>query len=244
MPKNATWDFRNCTNLQNFLIIYVDGNYYLPTNITKINRIQPRANSNILNGTELINLEFIEFNWSNFETVKNIVNKLPNLKQLNFYGDSNIFKLEEITNKTKYESLAIYGYSRNQESDSLTVENLKTLEEFTNLKYLYLHYNKKLTELPQVEKLTNLEVLHLYNTGISSAYPFRNLTKLKELRLQNTPLYETGFYGGLNGETGTCNNMDIFAELNSLSLRKLYLSGTYIEDFSKINKLKWEGKDF
>lgn len=242
VPDNATWNFKNCTNLQRFFIIYVNGNYYLPINITKIDRIQ--AAVKILNETELINLEYIKFDWTDFESAKNIVNNLPNLKRLDFYGDPNLFKLEEITNKSRYEYLAIYGYNRNKESSSLTIENLKTLEEFTNLKTLNLQYNKKLTELPQVENLNNLETIILNDTGITSAYPFKNLKNLKELNLKNTPLYETGFYESLNGETGNCNNMDIFAELNSQSLRKLYLSRTYIEDFSKINKLSWEDKDF
>ena len=64
------------------------------------------------------------------------------------------------------------------------------------------------------------------------------------LNLQNNCIYDESYYND-NGENVKYRNLDIIRNLNSKSLKNIYLSGNNgITDYSSISNLNWTNKDF
>ena len=116
--------------------------------------------------------------------------------------------------------------------------------EFSNLTIIDVHCNKNISELPNdFSNLSKLEQLNLSSTSISSLKNIENLENLSVLNLESVvSLSENGFYKNEDETNGSCNNLQILASLYNKKLKKLYLEGTNITDFSLIKNLDWTKK--
>ncbi|MBR2289356.1 MAG: hypothetical protein IJ867_01735 [Clostridia bacterium] len=234
----GVWDFRNCENFSTSITLksITWGNIYLPTHVEYIG-----SWGRWVNNWEILNLEDLtsvhKFYSSSYNTtVKNLINQFENLDYLELYWCGSSFSLSDLDNPENFEYLYLYEYLGSQET-GIKDESLKDLGKFINLKDLRVYYQKNITKIPDgIEKCTKLEHLEMWNTNISSLYPLRNLSELNYLRVNNTPMYETGFFRYDDGIIiNDVDNMQILADLYSKKLRTIMLAGTNITDFSKIS---------
>ena len=174
-------------------------------------------------------------NLNNFSLLSN----LSNLTTLNI-GHSDAERIQELSNFAgiaNLKSLQTLYCIKSNCSEISWVKNL------TNLKNLYIHENN-ISSLNGVEGLTNLQVLNAHTNNISALKPIENLNNLITLNLQNNCIYDESYYND-NGENVKYRNLDIIRNLNSKSLKNIYLSGNNgITDYSSISNLNWTNKDF
>jgi len=238
---SGTWDFRKCTEFTGVFVLNnrIKGSIYLPTGITELKIYCHGDNINFLNLSSLTSLSSIYV--GNSDYMSNVLELFNGCSVLNRIECYQYFPyLSELTDPTKYTSIALYSYIGSISSNTLTDAKISVIGNFTNLTTFKINYSNKITKIPEsIINCTNLTEINFAYTSVASLYPIRNLSNLASLRLNNTPLLENGSYTLSNGTTVNLNNMDIIAGLFSLSLRDIYLSGTNISDFSAISGFNW-----
>ena len=259
-------DFSQCTAL-NYL--HCQGNNYtLSSSVEKFFGLgTSRVSIPIDNSITYFHVRMGKFDSTNtFENLCKELAKCTNLqtleikKQTGTPMDLNNFSL--LSNLSNLITLYVGHQEENQRqelSNFSGIANLKSLhtlycirsncseiswvKNLTNLKNLYIHENN-ISSLNGVEGLTNLQVLNAHTNNISALKPIENLNNLITLNLQNNCIYDESYYND-NGENVKYRNLDIIRNLNSKSLKNIYLSGNNgITDYSSISNLNWTNKDF
>ncbi len=251
--ENLTFDLRNCSNLLNGDICFLaKSSFYLPLNLERLGKVEERfiegavvsSWANIINIDELKNVKECKFILHGSGDIS-YFSKFPNLTKLDIYEigariNGNLNSIQELRN---LKELYIYSYSGRENDFSVENDFLTGLGNFTNLTTLYLSYNRKITDLPNdISNLTSLTSLTLNNTNIKCLEFIKNLPNLNSLNLENINISETGFFKNIDGSSGTCDNMEVIKNLFNKNLKNIYLLGTNISDFSKIEKLGWVDK--
>ena len=259
-------DFSQCTAL-NYL--HCQGNNYtLSSSVEKFFGLgTSRVSIPIDNSITYFHVRMGKFDsTSTFEDLCKELAKCTNLQTLEIkkqYGDiMNLNNFSLLSNLSNLTTLNI-GHSDAERIQELSnfagIANLKSLQtlyciksncseiswvkDLTNLKNLYIHENN-ISSLNGVEGLTNLQVLNAHTNNISALKPIENLNNLITLNLQNNCIYDESYYND-NGENVKYRNLDIIRNLNSKSLKNIYLSGNNgITDYSSISNLNWTNKDF
>ena len=259
-------DFSQCTAL-NYL--HCQGNNYtLSSSVEKFFGLgTSRVSIPINNSITFFHVRMGRFDSTNtFEDLCKELAKCTNLqtleikKQTGTPMDLNNFSL--LSNLSNLITLYV-GHQEENKRQELSnfsgIANLKSLhtlyciksncseiswvKNLTNLKNLYIHENN-ISSLNGVEGLTNLQVLNAHTNNISALKPIENLNNLITLNLQNNCIYDESYYND-NGENVKYRNLDIIRNLNSKSLKNIYLSGNNgITDYSSISNLNWTNKDF
>ena len=249
MPWGCTVDLRKCTGLTNGDNIYVLEGYakfYFPTTLTGIGNKGYGAfqcEYDILNPEELVNVKYFAEPHNDWIKYANICNRLPNINEINFYNGYSI-DLRLLTNPEKYKIISLFSYSGSASTFSVGGdESLNALVNFTNLESFSIGHCKKFTKLPDcLANLTKLSSVNFYNTGLTEIEVLKDLPNLISLKVTTAPMRETGFRVDSLGNSITVDNMEVIKNLNSKKLKKIYLDGTKISDFSKISELTWEDK--
>ena len=259
-------DFSSCTALKNLSV--TGNNYTLSTSVERFSgyttsRVSIPTNNSLI----FFHIRAGAFSSTNtFENLCKELAKCTNLQTLEIkkqYGtimDLNYFSL--LSNLSNLTILNI-GHQERENRQELSnfagIANLKSLhtlycirsncseiswvKNLTNLKNLYIHENN-ISSLNGVEGLTNLQVLNAHTNNISALKPIENLNNLITLNLKNNCIYDESYYSD-NGENVKYRNLDIIRNLNSKSLKNIYLSGNNgITDYSSISSLNWGDKDF
>ena len=90
-------------------------------------------------------------------------------------------------------------------------------------------------------RLQNYAVQNVFKENNVKAITLKNNPTLN---LKNNCIYDESYYSD-NGENVKYRNLDIIRNLNSKSLKNIYLSGNNgITDYSSISSLNWGDKDF
>ena len=259
-------DFSQCTAL-NYLQCQ-GNNYTLSSSVEKFYGLgTSRVSIPINNSITFFHVRMGRFDSTNtFEDLCKELSKCTKLQTLEIkkqYGDiMNLDNFSLLSNLSNLTTLNI-GHSDAERIQELSnfagIANLKSLQtlyciksncseiswvkNLTNLKNLYIHENN-ISSLNGVEGLTNLQVLNAHTNNISALKPIENLNNLITLNLQNNCIYDESYYND-NGENVKYRNLDIIRNLNSKSLKNIYLSGNNgITDYSSISNLNWTNKDF
>ena len=200
-------------------------------------------------------------NLADFDKIKEITIKF-------YWGDyryEDIFTytdwLKKFENCNSLESLTVgTHWDRSPYNDLMIYGDLSEIILPNSLKNLDLHY-LNITKMPDVSKCNQLEKLNVSMNSIENLDFAQNLLSLKELiandnkinsiagirnckqleniNLENNFIYDNS-YTTENENTRAYNNCSILAELYQSKLRKLFLKGNYIDDFSPIENLGWE----
>lgn len=121
--------------------------------------------------------------------------------------------------------LAMFTHFRSDEA----VEDLSGLEYMTELRTLKIFRKSAIHDLTPLKDLTHLEHLWLGNNRIVDVRPLSNLTRLEVLRLENNQIEDIGPIADM-------------AKKNE-KLKKLYLYGNRIKDFSGLKDKTFKEKD-
>ena len=145
-----------------------------------------------------------------------------------------------------------------------SINNIESLSELTNLKWLALDQNwmikdvsplsklyslthlnldgNQISNISPLTKLTQLKYLNLmYNVGISDISPVQNMINLEELWFSNSPIQNIDYIKNLtklkNLWLANCNIADINAVSDLTELRSLFININNISDISPLEKL-------
>ena len=215
--------FQNCINLKDISIVEQNNNLVF--------EIQSWAGFEYISQVRNITISFAVNGVNTFENLPDLTG-FTNLETFSVeYG--NIQSISNIANCTSLKTLKIKGQP---------IRNVDALANLINLTSLDLN-NNQIANISGLGSLINLTYLDLNNNGITDIKPLSNLNKLETLYIQNNALYDN-FYDS----TGNAHyTLTVFSDLNQKqdgSLKKLYLSGNKIDDFSMLqdSNLKWDGK--
>mgnify|MGYP003301385497 CR=1 FL=1 len=167
-------------------------------------------------------LESIDLQYYSWATIKNTTG-LKNLEPL--VSAKSIPTLKSLT----------IGYADN-------CTNLDWISELEQLENLTIAYTK-ISSVPDLSKLTKLTTATLNNNRITDISGLEKAYSITSLNLQNNALYDMTYTASGSGYY----TLALLADLNQKQLgklKKLYLSGNSIEDFSMLNdsNLVWESK--
>ena len=117
------------------------------------------------------------------------------------------------------------------------LENFKDCKNLTTLRII----NSKITDISAVSNLTNLTTLNLNNNSISNLNGLQNLNNLTSLNLNNNSIYNTIYDASLGANV---NNIEIIKNLNSKKLKEIHLLNNKIDDYTELNKLSFNKKEW
>ena len=118
-----------------------------------------------------------------------------------------------------------------------SLENFKDCKNLTNLQIT----NSKITDISAVSNLTNLITLDLSNNSISNLNGLQSLNNLTTLNLNNNSIYNTIYDTSLGANV---SNIDIIKNLNSKKLKEIHLLNNKIDDYTELNKLSFNKKEW
>jgi len=144
-----------------------------------------KTESLLLGGSEISSIDFVQY----FENIKSIliwgtkvtdISPLSSLKKLeNIYASGTKIRSYEPLRNSK---LKLLYNSYSDASDYQYLSNITTLEK------LELSDNEQLTSVEWFYHLSNLEMLHIAHTRVTSLRPIIELKKLQELLIVMTPI--------------------------------------------------------
>ena len=269
---NETIDLSNCTKLKN-VTLYNGNKYKLPKSVVQlgvsnklpdvsecVNTIQSIYGNGLgsittedwneffrtlststslqavtLNIGTNIGLEPIKYlSKSNVETLifkrnEAYFGSLENLKNIDFRKSEDYTEGTSHFENLKYISMEYTGYT--------ALENFKDCKNLTTLRII----NSKITDISAVSNLTNLTTLNLNNNSISNLNGLQNLNNLTSLNLNNNSIYNTIYDASLGANV---NNIEIIKNLNSKKLKEIHLLNNKIDDYTELNKLSFNKKEW
>ena len=169
------------------------------------------------------------------EKIENIddLQNIHGLTELSISGCKLATSFLETTTFSDLTSLAI---------NNTNFDNIKFVKNSPNLKYIAVaQCNVK--SLSGIENCSELTEINFNNNAISSVIELQNLKKLSIIRMENNCLYDDFTYIDTDGNSKTCKNLEIFANMNKNSLKYLYLKGNSgIIDWTPVSEIKnWTG---
>ena len=187
---------------------------------------------NLISNSDLQSIKLLsESSINSIELRKHPSNKagLGNLKNIDFRKSKEYIEGTSHFENLKYISMEYTGYT--------TLENFKDCKNLTTLKIV----NSKITDISAVSNLTNLITLDLSNNGISNLNGLQNLNSLTTLNLNNNSVYNTIYDASLGANV---NNIEIIKNLNSKKLKEIHLLNNKIDDYTELNKLSFNKKEW
>ena len=139
------------------------------------------------------------------------------------------------------------GFSELEQLQIITfTKKFSGIESLTSLKRLTLPMNPELTELPDLTRMTELEVLDISGTSVSDLSPISECKKLRELYIYDTdindisvltPMNELEILNAAQHHDHSKENLlsDISALANKPKLREIDLYGTDISDLTPLS---------
>ena len=119
--------------------------------------------------------------------------------------------------------------------------NLDAFKDCTNLISLTIT-NSKITDISGLENCTKIQTLNLANNSISNLRTLNNKNSLYTLNLNNNSIYNNIFDSKINANV---NNIEIIKNLNtSGNLKNIYLLNNKIDDYTELNKLSFNIKEW
>ncbi len=119
--------------------------------------------------------------------------------------------------------------------------NLDAFKDCTNLVSLTIT-NSKITDISGLENCTKIQTLNLANNSISNLRTLNNKNSLYTLNLNNNSIYNNIFDSKINANV---NNIEIIKNLNtSGNLKNIYLLNNKIDDYTELNKLSFNIKEW
>ena len=119
--------------------------------------------------------------------------------------------------------------------------NLDAFSDCTNLISLTIT-NSKITDISGLENCTKIQTLNLANNSISNLRILNNKNSLYTLNLNNNSIYNNIFDSKINANV---NNIEIIKNLNTRgNLKNIYLLNNKIDDYTELNKLSFNIKEW
>ena len=159
------------------------------------------------------------------------LSKLTNLRDLEFrpYQPQRITGgFVFLSEMTKLEDLDL---------SSSGISNLSPLSGTTRLRRLWLSFNRGISDVSPLRRLTALQELRLKSTNVADISPLAGLTEMRMLLISRTPLADIGAVAGMKRLWSiNLNNTRVtdLEPLRGLPISRVHLQGTPVTDLSPI----------